>query len=166
MNTFQLDQVLMKDRFTIGSFADVYACDELSSIEISKYPKSFVVNTDPMELPGTHWIAIYFKEQKKGEFFDSYRKHPIHCNKHFVDFMNRNAAEWEHNKIQRQSAFSTVCGQYCTYFLYHRGRKRSMTCAFNHFPYTRVEVVGLLGVLCGTSVGASTDSETNDGPGA
>ena len=44
-----------------------------------------------MELPGTHWIAIYFNEQMKGEFFDSYRKHPIHYDKHFLDFMNRNA---------------------------------------------------------------------------
>ena len=58
MNTFQLAQVLTKDPFTEGSLAGVYACDQLSSIEISKYPKSFVVSTDPMELPGTHWIAI------------------------------------------------------------------------------------------------------------
>ena len=56
-------------------------------------------NTDPMELPGAHWIAIYFDKQVKGEFFDSYGKHPIHHNKHFLDFMNRNAVEWEHNKI-------------------------------------------------------------------
>ena len=28
------------------------------------------------------------------------------------------------------------------------------------------KLLGLLGVLRGTSVGASTDSETNDGPGA
>ena len=54
MNTFQTAQVLMKDPFTKGSFSGVYACDELTSIEINKYPKSFVVNTDPMELPGTH----------------------------------------------------------------------------------------------------------------
>ena len=54
MNTFQLDQVLMKDSFTKGSFAGVYACDQRSSIDISKYPKSFVVNTDHMELPGAH----------------------------------------------------------------------------------------------------------------
>ena len=46
-----------------------------------------------MELPGTHWIAIYFNEQMKGEFFDSYGKHPIHYDKHFLDFMNRNAVE-------------------------------------------------------------------------
>ena len=71
MNTFQFTQVLTKDPFTKGSFAGVCACDQLTSIEINKYPKSFVVNTDPMELPGTHWIAIYFKEQMKGEFFDS-----------------------------------------------------------------------------------------------
>ena len=42
----------------------------------------------------------------KGEFFDSYGKHPMHYNKYFLDFVNRNAVEWEHNKIQFQSAFS------------------------------------------------------------
>ena len=115
MNTFQLAQVLKKDPLPKGSFADVYACHQLSSIEINKYPKSFVINTDPMKLPGTHWIAIYFNKQMKGEPFDSYQNHPIHYNKHFLNFMNRNAVGWEHNKIQLQSAFSTVCIQYCLY---------------------------------------------------
>ena len=132
MNTFQLAQVLTKDPFTKGSFAGVYACDQLSSIEIDEYPKSIVVNTDPMELPGTH---VYFNEQMKGESFDSYGKHPIHYNKYFLDFINRNAVEciWEHNKIQLQSAFSTVCGQYCVYFLYHRCRKGPMSSIVNSF---------------------------------
>ena len=69
MNDFQLAQVLTKDPFTKGSFAGVYVCVQLSSIEINEYPKLFVVNTDPMELSGTHWIAIYFNEKMKGEFF-------------------------------------------------------------------------------------------------
>ena len=115
MNIFQLAQVLTKDPSTKGSFAGFYACDQLSSIEVNRYPKSFVVNTDPMEPPGTYWIATYFNEQMKGALFDSYGKHPIHYNKHFLNFTNRNAVEWEHNKIQLQSAFSTVCGQYCIY---------------------------------------------------
>ena len=85
-----------------------------------------------MELPGTHWIAIYFNEQMKGEFFDSYGKYPVHCNKQFLDFMNRNAVEWEH-KIHLQSAFTTVCGQYCIYFLYHRCRKSSISSTVNSF---------------------------------
>ena len=133
MNTFQLAQVLMKDPLTKGSLAGVYACDQLSSIEINTYPRSFVVNNDPMELLGSHWIAIYFNKQMKREFFDSYRKHPIHYNKYFLDFMNRNAVEWEHNKIQLQSAFSTVCGQYCIYFLYHHCRKSPMSSIVNSF---------------------------------
>ena len=87
LNTFQLAQVLTKDPFTEGSFAGVYACNQLSSIEINKYPKSFVVNPDAMELPGTHWMAIYFNEQMKGEFFDSYGKHTIHYHKYFSDFL-------------------------------------------------------------------------------
>ena len=49
--------------------------------------------------------------------------------------MNRNAVKWpwEHNKIQLPSAFSTVCGQYCIYFLYHRCRKRPMSSNVNSF---------------------------------
>ena len=39
--------------------------------------------------------------------------------------MNRNAVEWEHNKIQLQSAF--------IYFLYHHCRKRSMSSIANSF---------------------------------
>ena len=69
----------------------------------------------------------------KGEFFDSYGKHPFHYNKHFLGFMNRNAVEWEHDKIQLQSAFSTVCGQYCIYFLYHCCRERTMSSIVNSF---------------------------------
>ena len=104
MNTFHLTQIFMKDPFTTGSFAGVYACDQLFSIKIRKYPKTFVVSTDPMELPGTHWMAIYFKEQMKGEFFDSYGKHLIYYKKHFLDFRKRNTVERKHNKIQLQSA--------------------------------------------------------------
>ena len=43
--------------------------------------------------------------------------------------MNRNAVEWEHNKIQFQSVFSTVC----IYFLYNRSRKRSTSSSVNSF---------------------------------
>ena len=52
---------------------------------------------------------------------------------HFSDIMNRNYVEWEHNKIQLQSAFSTGCGQHCTYIFYHRCRKRPMSAIVNNF---------------------------------
>ena len=37
MNIFQSAQVLKEDPFTKGSFSGVYACDDLSSIEINEY---------------------------------------------------------------------------------------------------------------------------------
>ena len=40
--------------------------------------------------------------------------------------MNRNAVEWEHNKIQLRSAF-------CMYFLYHRCRERPTSSIVNSF---------------------------------
>ena len=55
-----------KDPFTKGNFACVYACDRLSSTEVNEYPKTCLVNTYPMELSGTNWIAIYFNEKMKG----------------------------------------------------------------------------------------------------
>ena len=68
----------------------------------------------------------------KGEFFDSYGKHPIHYDKHFLDFMNRNAVEWEHNKIQFQSAFST-CLRTTLNIFFVSSLKRSMSFTVNSF---------------------------------
>ena len=55
-----------------------------------------------------HEYSLMNLQVGKSLISDSYGKHPIHCNKYFLDFMNRNAVEWQHNKIQLQSAFSTV----------------------------------------------------------
>ena len=65
MNIFHLAQVLTRDPFTKGSFSGVYACDELTSIKINKYPKLFVVNTDPMELSRTDWIVITLMNKER-----------------------------------------------------------------------------------------------------
>jgi hypothetical protein len=37
-------------------------------------PKGFILNTDPSNKPGTHWIAMFLATDGKGEFWDSYRE--------------------------------------------------------------------------------------------
>ena len=69
----------------------------------------------------------------KGEFFDFYGKHPNHYNKHFLDFMNRNAVEWEHNKRQLQSASLLSVDNTVYIFFYHRCRKRPLSSIVNSF---------------------------------
>ena len=36
------------------------------------YPAGLISNTDPRDLPGTHWVAMYFTSPGISEFFDSY----------------------------------------------------------------------------------------------
>ena len=135
MNTSQLAHVLSSDPVVKKSFGGVYACDQLPSLSVNSYPKSFVVNTDPKSLPGTHWIAIYLEDEQHGEFFDSYGQHPDMYSEHFLNFMNRTV--WKHNEKRLQSAFSSVCGQYCIYYLYYRCRGVPMPSIVNRFSFNK-----------------------------
>ena len=138
MNSLQLQQILSNDPFIKKSFDGVYACDELSSITVNSYPKSYIVNTDPKDLPGAHWIAIYFTDELNAEFFDSYGLHPSNYNNQFIRFIERNSVHWIHNKKQLQSLFSTVCGQYCVYYLYNRCRMIPMYSIVNRFELDKL----------------------------
>ena len=79
-------------------------------------PLFFVLNTDPSTEPGTHWLACFFdRHSNTSEFFDSYGHDPTFyqltfpANIHVVS-----------NSLQLQSDNSTVCGQYCVFYLYFR----------------------------------------------
>ena len=75
MNSQQLDTILRYNQYSKKYFKGVYAANQLPFI-LDSYPAAFVVNTDPSDLPGTHWVAFYFDMNGKGEFFDSYGKAP------------------------------------------------------------------------------------------
>ena len=68
MNADQITRILR--RKCGGKFLGVFAADEIPR-NIRK-PAIFVTNTDARGLPGEHWIAIYFDDDGKGEFFDSF----------------------------------------------------------------------------------------------
>ena len=56
----------------------VCAKDELPHRK-PKDVRAYVINTDESHLPGTHWIAVYFPEDKNNgvEYFDSYGLPPL-----------------------------------------------------------------------------------------
>ena len=128
-----MTHILSNDPFVKKSFAGVYAIDQLPLVTVKDYPKSFVINTDPKTLPGTHWIAVYFTDKMNGEFFDSYGQHPNGYDRNFIDVIERNALEWTYNEKRLQSPFSTVCGQYCIYYLVNRCRLIPLNTIVNRF---------------------------------
>jgi len=75
-----------------------------------------VFNTDCSSKPGTHWLACYYDHPSNTlEFFDSYAQTPSFYNL----IIPRNLIT-RLNEIPLQSEFSTVCGQYCIYYLVSR----------------------------------------------
>ena len=43
-----------------------------------------VLNKDPADEPGEHWVAVYINEDRKGEYFDSYGMTPPPCFERFI----------------------------------------------------------------------------------
>jgi hypothetical protein len=81
MDTHQLRNVLTRD---LGpSFGGVYTRDLLPQ---TLDGKAIVINTDPHDQPGAHWVCVYLNSPVV-EYFDSYGLPPMH--RDIKDFIAR-----------------------------------------------------------------------------
>lgn len=74
MNTIELTSIV-KRISNRAHLLGVLACDQLPTKPI-RYPCMGIVNTDPSDLPGKHWLAFYITKDKQGYFFDSFGNSP------------------------------------------------------------------------------------------
>lgn len=131
MDNFQIKNILSRDKFTRKYFLDVYASDQLPEW-IEHYPACFICNVDSSAKPGSHWLAFYLPSKNHVEFFDSYGNHPHFFQGPISDFVSR-YPRIEYNPLMLQSNVTTVCGQYCIYYLYSRCRGKSLQNILSHF---------------------------------
>ncbi|KAJ8030247.1 hypothetical protein HOLleu_26606 [Holothuria leucospilota] len=97
------------------------------------FPRAFIANTDEADKPGSHWVAVYF-EDNGVDFFDSFGRTPEECSPYFEHFLKKhcnNIIRWNQKRLQR--FLSTVCGQYCLFFLLNRCRNLSMNTIISKF---------------------------------
>lgn len=113
MDSVQLTRALGKLK---TKFYGVFPSDKLPRFWIEQ-PTTIIANTDPSNLPGTHWVAIYVNKKKEGIFFNSYGT-PPHL-EIFEKRMRENCKSFKWNTKTMQSPFSNVCGQYCIMFLWY-----------------------------------------------
>ena len=71
MNSLEILNILKSDAFTKTVFTDVLPSDRLPG-RIQTRPRGFIVNTDPADKPGTHWLVIFITTDGKGEFWDPF----------------------------------------------------------------------------------------------
>ena len=117
----QLNTLAIDDKLQIPGFLGTFACDE-----IPKKPKkvanfSLVVNVDPADKPGSHWIGIIFSRNVL-YFVDSYgRTYKDH--ELFPGIFTRNIRKFIGdlkvvcNRKMLQQLVSNACGDYAVYFI-------------------------------------------------
>ena len=111
----QLDHIL--DPRSVN-FLGVFARDTIPEVSVhTRFPACLVVNSESSNGRGEHWLAIYFLDHKRCEFFDSYA-FPLGLyglSKYLSKFIV--LAQVKH---PLQANDSSVCGHYCIYYLYYR----------------------------------------------
>jgi len=111
MNAGEIESALRSDKFVDGVLVGVFAADQLPQKE---FPGAYVVNTDESNQPGQHWVAFY-TEKDTTECFDSYGQNPGKYSEKIKEWLEETYSVVQDDRLQ--SSDSTVCGQYCMYFI-------------------------------------------------
>ena len=129
MDSFQLRYALVK---AIKGHVGVCAINQLKSINFNSF--SIICNNEPDTEVGMHWLAFYKDESSECvEFFDSFAMPIDFYGEEFSKFCTRKGKILQTSKVQLQSNQSSLCGNYCLYFLIHRSRGVSFTNILNQF---------------------------------
>jgi hypothetical protein len=80
---------------------------------------ALVINTDPSNRPGEHWVALWISPTGRVYWFDSYGFPPSFYDEKLSDFCNRFSGKqiW-FNSHMLQSTLTDVCGEYVVMFIY------------------------------------------------
>jgi hypothetical protein len=114
MNNGQINALLKTHPTTSKNFLGVFASDTLPIKKNLQKPYSMVVNLDPINKSGSHWVTIYAPKGEFMEYFDSYG---VQATGTIKSFLGR---KYVYNIKFIQHPLSTVCGQYCIYYIYMR----------------------------------------------
>jgi hypothetical protein len=96
-----------------------------------------IVNTDPKDKPGEHWVAIFKDKSGYCEYFDPFGLPPLFAE--FIQFLNENSSigiKW--SQIQLQCVECITCGYYCVEYIKFRCNNFSLMDLYHSFtinPY-------------------------------
>lgn len=112
-DTLQLREACLKDPYIKNTFVGVFAADQVPYPKLARLKNwSIIINTDPASQPGQHWVAS-MKRNGTCYFFDSYGNAPSYYQKQLWKPLMRCVR----NTKDYQQTYSTVCGDYCLFFL-------------------------------------------------
>ena len=134
LNNLQLDYLAGTHPKLAQVFYGTVPCDRLPRTIPQEGPTAYIVNTDPHDEPGRHWIAIW-TEGNVSEIMDSYglSLEVYGTTDPLLEWLNRHFKYQLHNGQSLQSLFSQSCGDYALMYLIDRAEGRSMQQFLNRF---------------------------------
>jgi len=101
--------------YGLSCFKGVYACNELPDEPFAS-PFAVVVNTDPIEEAGEHWVALISKRSDTVQYFDSYGHIPINPEiyRFMLNFKHKEVCDFH---FQSYLPTSDVCGFFVVLFI-------------------------------------------------
>ena len=111
MNTLQLKNALVG----VKNFHGVYGRDEF--IQQKLRDGTYIVNTQPIVLPGEHWFVVDIRNNF-AIIFDSYGFiSPVSSSLDIIDHIRTQREQIFINSIPFQSLDTNVCGDYCVFYI-------------------------------------------------
>ena len=139
LNNVQLDHLASTHPTLSRVYYGAVPCDRLpKTLPQDGGPTAYIVNTDPHDEPGTHWIAVW-THGNVCEVMDSYAV-SLDVNGTAVplkEWLDRHFKYQIHNWKSLQSIFSQSCGDYALMFLIDRAEGRTMSEFLNRFESRR-----------------------------
>ena len=134
LNNLQLDYLAGTHPKLAQVFYGTVPCDRLPRTIPQEGPTAYIVNTDPHDEPGRHWIAIW-TEGNVSEIMDSYglSLEVYGTTDPLLEWLSRHFKYQLHNGQRLQSLFSQSCGDYALMYLIDRAEGRSMQQFLNRF---------------------------------
>ena len=118
MNSDQLLDFVHKDPILKRFMRGVYASNTVPDV-VTRYPSAFIINTQPLPLPGEHWVTVIIHSSSEADFFDSLGKHPENYQE-IENFINKNSKYCNFKCKRLQPSYSDLCGLYVLVFLISR----------------------------------------------
>ena len=111
LDTHDLQAIMGDD----DEFVGVFALDKLPQTLNRHATIKMIVNLDPSNLPGSHWVAIYRRNDGIAYYFDSFGDPPP---KPIQTWLCNNSLNWSRFNKEIQSPLDKVsCGYLCIQFL-------------------------------------------------
>lgn len=128
LNSDQLNQLALHHPTLAPHYQGALPCDQLPDPTRLPTPFGFIVNTDPSDLPGRHWLGVWVASPQRVEWYDSFGLElPLYETTAPLLRWLRRFKFTVRNGRAAQNIYDQSCGGYALMFLVAKSQGESLT---------------------------------------